>query len=121
VQCASINIDERGDGEKSRNTVAKNLGKHQNETNRLSGGFEIMFGLESECEEQCDMQQLTSCVDYLVAMARAGNCRETTRIYTTTTNLTAFGIIIVMSRPEYRSISFVPHRAIAIAIHSNKL
>ena len=25
VQCASINIDERGDGEKSRNTVAKNL------------------------------------------------------------------------------------------------
>jgi len=40
-----------------------------------------MFGLESECEEQCDMQQLTSCVDYLVAMARAGNCRETTRIY----------------------------------------
>ena len=39
-----------------------------------------MFGLESECEEQCDMQQLTSCVDYLAAMARAGNCRETTRI-----------------------------------------
>ena len=36
-----------------------------------------MFGLESECEEQCDMQQLTSCVDYLVAMARAGKCRET--------------------------------------------
>jgi hypothetical protein len=25
VQCASINMDERGDGEKSRNTVAKNL------------------------------------------------------------------------------------------------
>ena len=64
MQCASINTDEHGDGEKSRNTVAKNLGKHQNETNRLSGGFEIMFGLESECEEQCDMQQLNSCVDY---------------------------------------------------------
>jgi hypothetical protein len=40
-----------------------------------------MFGLESECKEQCGMQQLNSCVDYLVAMARAGNCRETTRIY----------------------------------------
>ena len=40
-----------------------------------------MFGLESECKEQCGMQQLNSCVDYLVAMTRAGNCREITRIY----------------------------------------
>jgi hypothetical protein len=66
-----------------------------------------MFGLESECEEQCDMQQLNSCVDYLVAMARAGNCRETTRIYYYN-KPDSIWHIVVMSRPEYRSIFIRP-------------
>ena len=74
-----------------------------------------MFGLESECEEQCDMQQLTSCVDYLVAMARAGNCRETTRIsyYNKPDSIWHHHRHV----PTRISLHFiVGHRAIAIAI-----